>query len=95
MTQVYRTKYQYEQKGEIGIVLSTEWKEPMCHDNADKAAAERSLIWYLGWFADPVFFGDYPEEMKLRGEWLMQIVVVIVLRLLLLLLLPPKHHYFY
>jgi hypothetical protein len=22
------------------------------------------LIWYLAWFADPVYKGDYPAEMK-------------------------------
>lgn len=63
---VYKQKYQAAQGGKIGIVLSTEWKEPLCHSQADKEAAERSLVWYLAWFADPVFKGDYPAEMKER-----------------------------
>ena len=43
--QVYRTKYQATQNGQIGIVLSTEWKEAMCKSEEDKAAAERNLVW--------------------------------------------------
>lgn len=52
---MYRSKYQKKQGGKIGIVLSTEWKEPMCHTMVDEAAAETSLIFYVGWFADPIF----------------------------------------
>lgn len=54
--QVYREKYQKKQKGKIGIVLSTQFKEPQCDTNpADVAAAERNLHFYLGWFAAPIF----------------------------------------
>lgn len=42
-------------------VLNT---EPKASEDPEKAklnaeAAERSLLWNLGWFADPVYFGDY------------------------------------
>jgi beta-glucosidase len=30
----------------------------------DKAAAQRRLEFWIGWFADPIYFGDYPECMK-------------------------------
>lgn len=30
----------------------------------DKAACQRRLEFWLGWFADPIYFGDYPECMK-------------------------------
>lgn len=63
---VYREKYAATQGGKIGLVLSTEWKEPLCRSQGDKEAAERSLIWYLAWFADPIYKGDYPEAMKER-----------------------------
>lgn len=53
---MYRQKYQKEQGGSIGIVLSTQYKEPLCDTNpADVAAAERNLQFYLGWFAAPIF----------------------------------------
>ncbi|GAB4830907.1 hypothetical protein Ancab_004935 [Ancistrocladus abbreviatus] len=38
---LYRKKYQEEQGGFIGIVLSTVWFEPMTNSSADKLAAER------------------------------------------------------
>lgn len=52
---VYREKYKATQKGQLGMVLSSEWKEPMCHNMVDEEAAELSLLWYIGWFADPLF----------------------------------------
>lgn len=30
----------------------------------DINAGERNLIWNGGWYADPLYFGDYPEVMK-------------------------------
>lgn len=65
---IYREKYQQKQQGKIGIVLSTQYKEPKCDSNPnDVAAAERNLQFYLGWFASPIFKGDYPEVMKERA----------------------------
>lgn len=53
---MYKQKYQAKQKGKIGIVLSTQFKEPLCDSNPlDVAAAERNLQFYLGWFASPIF----------------------------------------
>jgi beta-glucosidase len=31
---------------------------------ADRAAAERGLEFFLGWFADPIYRGDYPDCMR-------------------------------
>jgi len=61
---VYRRKYQEEQKGKIGIINNCDWREPYTDSEEDKAAAQRSLEFFLGWFADPIFLGDYPEIMK-------------------------------
>ena len=27
-------------------------------------AAQRSMEWQIGWFADPLFFGHYPHDMR-------------------------------
>eukprot|EP01089_Gocevia_fonbrunei_P019324 TRINITY_DN6812_c0_g1_i1.p1 TRINITY_DN6812_c0_g1~~TRINITY_DN6812_c0_g1_i1.p1 ORF type:complete len:498 (+),score=101.60 TRINITY_DN6812_c0_g1_i1:57-1550(+) len=64
--QIYRQKYQKEQKGEIGITVDCTWGEPLTSDFADQAAAERYLEFQVGWWADPIFFGDYPNTMKQR-----------------------------
>jgi len=60
----YRTEFQPKQKGEIGITLNTDWFEPLTPSDADKEAAQRAMDFMCGWFADPVFKGDYPESMK-------------------------------
>lgn len=66
---LYREKYQAAQGGQIGITNNCDWREPLTDSLEDKAAAQRALEFYLGWFADPVFLGDYPQVMKDRvGE---------------------------
>jgi len=61
---VYRTKYQATQKGVIGIVLDSSWAEPFSNSTEDLAASDRAMEFFAGWFADPVFKGDYPASMK-------------------------------
>ncbi|XP_019083643.1 PREDICTED: beta-glucosidase 45 isoform X1 [Camelina sativa] len=60
---IYKTKYQREQKGSIGIVVQTSWFEPISDSIADKDAAERAQSFYSNWILDPVIYGKYPKEM--------------------------------
>ncbi|NAS12330.1 GH1 family beta-glucosidase [Poritiphilus flavus] len=62
----YRTKYQPSQKGVIGITNNCDWREPLTDEASDVEAAQRSLEFFLGWFADPIYFGDYPAVMRER-----------------------------
>lgn len=62
----YRRNYQDRQKGVIGIANNCDWREPLTDSPRDKQAAERALEFFLGWFADPIYFGDYPESMRSR-----------------------------
>ena len=32
----------------------------------DKKTAERAVDFQLGWWADPIYFGDYPHSMRDR-----------------------------
>ncbi len=59
----YRQKYQHKQQCQIGLALNCDWREPLTDRPEDFEAAQRSLEFYLGWFADPIFLGDYPESM--------------------------------
>ncbi|XP_010533828.1 PREDICTED: beta-glucosidase 45 isoform X3 [Tarenaya hassleriana] len=60
---IYRTKYQKEQSGSIGIVVQTSWFEPISESTADKLAAERAQSFYSNWILDPAIYGKYPDEM--------------------------------
>eukprot|EP00803_Ostreobium_quekettii_P010866 evm.model.scf_3951EXC.1 EVM.evm.TU.scf_3951EXC.1 scf_3951EXC:4013-7173(-) len=68
---VYREDFKARQGGVIGITLNCDWREPKPDDDQlllanNCAAAERALEFHLGWFADPLYFGDYPAVMKAR-----------------------------
>lgn len=64
--QIYREKYKTQQQGIIGITNNCDWREPRTDKQQDKDAAQRALEFFLGWFADPIWKGDYPQIMKDR-----------------------------
>uniref|UniRef100_G3WYB3 Lactase n=1 Tax=Sarcophilus harrisii TaxID=9305 RepID=G3WYB3_SARHA len=54
-----------QQRGQVGIVLNSDWAEPYSAEGEDVAAAERYLHAMLGWFAHPLFVdGDYPASLR-------------------------------
>lgn len=66
---LYRHRYQKTQQGLIGIANNCDWREAKTDSIGDRAAATRALEFFLGWFADPVYLGNYPESMHIRlGE---------------------------
>ena len=64
--ELYRREFQPHQGGVIGMANNCDWREPLTDSAEDRAAAERSLEFYLGWFADPLYHGDYPATMRQR-----------------------------
>uniref|UniRef100_A0A6B2L265 beta-glucosidase n=1 Tax=Arcella intermedia TaxID=1963864 RepID=A0A6B2L265_9EUKA len=63
--QLFQDVYKSKLNTKIGISLNSDWIEPWRADSdLDKEAAQRYLDFSLGWFADPIFFGDYPASMK-------------------------------
>ncbi|MCJ1410810.1 hypothetical protein MMC19_004896 [Ptychographa xylographoides] len=61
---VYRDEFKQKDGGEIGITLNGDWVEPWdASDPKDIEACERKLEFSISWFADPVYFGRYPESM--------------------------------
>ncbi|KAL6649470.1 hypothetical protein ACP70R_013694 [Stipagrostis hirtigluma subsp. patula] len=66
VSDIYRRRYKATQNGQIGIALDAVWYEPMSNSAADIEAAKRAQEFRLGWFADPLFFGDYPASMRER-----------------------------
>ncbi|XP_039016436.1 beta-glucosidase 18-like [Hibiscus syriacus] len=61
---IYRTKYQKQQGGSIGIVMNAIWYEPISEFLENKQAAERAQAFYMNWFLDPIIMGKYPEVMQ-------------------------------
>ncbi|MBN3281713.1 LCTL protein, partial [Polyodon spathula] len=61
----YDNQWRSKQKGMVGISLNGDWGEPVdITSQKDIEAAERYIQFYLGWFATPIFNGDYPQVMK-------------------------------
>nr|PNR45839.1 hypothetical protein PHYPA_015610 [Physcomitrium patens] len=61
---VYKRKFKAMQGGAVGISLDCEWGEPETNSAADVEAAERHVLFQLGWFLDPIYRGDYPAVMR-------------------------------
>jgi chitinase len=63
--QVYKTEFNDIQNGIIGMASSGDYRYPLDPDSeSDRMAAERAILFQLGWLTDPVFFGDYPKVMR-------------------------------
>lgn len=62
----YRDRFQGVQGGRIGMANNCDWREPRTEDPVDKAAAGRAVEFFLGWFGDPLYRGDYPDVMRAR-----------------------------
>ncbi|TVU15267.1 hypothetical protein EJB05_38778 [Eragrostis curvula] len=60
----YRENYQATQGGSIGIVIAMKWYEPLTNTTVDILAARRAQAFELEWFLDPIFFGEYPRQMR-------------------------------
>ncbi|XP_017770833.1 PREDICTED: myrosinase 1-like isoform X2 [Nicrophorus vespilloides] len=63
---MYDEEFRRSPEGKMGISLDMMfWMVPATDSELDKEAAERSLQFNFGWFANPIFgSGDYPEVMK-------------------------------
>ncbi|GAB4833789.1 Beta-glucosidase 44 [Ancistrocladus abbreviatus] len=62
--QRYRQKYQGVQNGRIGILLDFVWYEPLTRGKEDNYAAQRARDFHIGWFLDPIIYGEYPRTMQ-------------------------------
>jgi len=75
-SRIYRELFQTAQGGRIGITLNGDWAEPWdespesklrnngaCRLRADVLAAQTKMDFAVGWFADPIYLGRYPQSM--------------------------------
>ncbi|CAH2035797.1 unnamed protein product [Thlaspi arvense] len=62
---LYRKRYQKSQGGKIGTTLIGRWFTPLNEtSDLDKAASKRAFSFIVGWFLDPLVYGDYPKIMR-------------------------------
>lgn len=62
---IYRCEFLEDQQGQLGLTLSTNWHRPSdATSPQDQQAAQAAMDFWLGWFADPIYFGDYPARMR-------------------------------
>jgi beta-galactosidase len=69
---LYRREFKATQGGHVGFPLVSDWRRAKPSDDAqeflrNEEAAERSRQFIISWFADPLYFGDYPEIIKKRA----------------------------
>ncbi|PIN14108.1 Beta-glucosidase, lactase phlorizinhydrolase [Handroanthus impetiginosus] len=68
---IYNKKYKDKQGGQIGLVVDCEWSEALSDRVEDRNAAARRLDFQLGWYLDPIYYGDYPKSMQEKlGDFL-------------------------
>ncbi|XP_070575128.1 cytosolic beta-glucosidase-like [Ptychodera flava] len=60
----YHEKYRRRQRGFIGIASVAPWAEPATQKTADLEAANLYMQMTIGWFLHPLYYGDYPAEMR-------------------------------
>ncbi|CCL99376.1 uncharacterized protein FIBRA_01394 [Fibroporia radiculosa] len=66
---LYRDEFKPAQRGQIGITLNGDWAIPYDNTPANIEAAQHALDAAIGWFADPIYLGHYPEFLKtMLGE---------------------------
>ncbi|KAK4843877.1 hypothetical protein QYF36_013827 [Acer negundo] len=61
---LYREKFEEKQRGQIGLSFVAQYFEPYSESLDDIAAARRAMDFELGWFVEPLVFGDYPGIMR-------------------------------
>ncbi|CAG9856928.1 unnamed protein product [Phyllotreta striolata] len=60
---LYDEVYRSSQDGKIAIDINSVWFEPASESQCDIDAAERRQQFQIGWFAHPIYVGDYPPLM--------------------------------
>ncbi|KAL9260136.1 Beta-glucosidase 11-like protein [Drosera capensis] len=66
IVRLYKRKYQVKQQGIVGINLLAYRALPSTNSTEDLEASKRANDFFIGWFMDPLNYGDYPEVMKRR-----------------------------
>ncbi|KAK9733669.1 hypothetical protein RND81_04G083000 [Saponaria officinalis] len=61
---LYKNKYKGKQHGIVGFSLYAFDFIPYRNITEDENAAQRSFDFFMGWYMDPLVYGDYPKIMR-------------------------------
>ncbi|XP_024024270.1 beta-glucosidase 11 isoform X2 [Morus notabilis] len=61
---LYEKNYKDKQHGFIGFNILSFSFVPQTQSNEDEIATKRAIDFFIGWFLNPLVFGDYPDLMK-------------------------------
>lgn len=61
---LYKKTYKATQHGILVFNIFIYWIIPYTNTTDDLAATQRALDFYVGWFLNPLIFGDYPDTIK-------------------------------
>ncbi|KAK3020836.1 hypothetical protein RJ639_045518, partial [Escallonia herrerae] len=64
---LYRKNYKATQHGFVGLNIYAFWFVPYTNAMEDTIATQRANDFYIGWFVNPLVFGDYPDIMKKKA----------------------------
>ncbi|KAH9931544.1 glycoside hydrolase family 1 protein [Fomitopsis serialis] len=62
-SKLYREQFKQAQGGQIGVTLNGDWMMPYDDTPENIEAAQHALDVAIGWFADPIYLGHYPEYL--------------------------------
>ncbi|KAI0263103.1 beta-glucosidase 1A [Gloeopeniophorella convolvens] len=62
----YNEKFRSSQGGKIGVTLDSSWLMPYDDSPENVQAAQQGMDGKLGWFADPIYKGAYPQSIRDR-----------------------------
>ncbi|KAL1816574.1 hypothetical protein ACET3Z_019148 [Daucus carota] len=65
---LYFKKYKAAQHGLIGLDVYAYWYVPYTNAPEDVIATQRAFDFFIGWFLNPLVYGDYPDVMKKNAE---------------------------
>ncbi|KAK9885203.1 hypothetical protein WA026_010708 [Henosepilachna vigintioctopunctata] len=68
----YERTFKQNQGGKVAITAHSFWFEPQGESDSDRAAAERAMQFWYGWFMHPVIKGNYPPIMIERIDEISQ-----------------------
>ncbi|KAI0725480.1 beta-glucosidase [Fomitopsis betulina] len=62
-SKLYREQFKQVHGGQIGVTLNGDWSIPYDDSPENIEAAQHALDVAIGWFADPIYLGHYPEYL--------------------------------